>query len=78
MERFSEGIVLALPPSCGHVFEDWRVETCVTRGDECDLREYIIGLIGRADRKSQVRQCWGFSTADFCTSFAYESAEEKP
>ena len=57
MERFSEGIVLALPPSCGHVFEDWRVETCATRGDECDLREYIIGLIGRADRKSQVTQC---------------------
>ena len=39
VERFSEGIVLALPPSCGHVIEDWRVETCAARGDECELRE---------------------------------------
>ena len=32
----------------------------------------------RADRKSQVRQCLGLCTADFWSSFAYESAEEKP
>ena len=32
----------------------------------------------RADRKSQVRQCLGFYTADFWSSLAYESAEQKP
>ena len=42
MERFSEGIVLALPPSCGHVIEDWRLETCAARGDECGLRDTMI------------------------------------
>ena len=33
--------------------------------------------INRADRKSQVRQCLCFCTADFCISFAYKSAEQK-
>ena len=32
----------------------------------------------RADRKSKVRQCLGFSTANFWSSLAYESAEQKP
>ena len=34
-------------------------------------------IISRADRKSQVRQCLGFCTADFCSLLAYESAEQK-
>ena len=34
--------------------------------------------INRADRKSQVSQCLGFCTADFWSSLAYESAEQKP
>ena len=32
----------------------------------------------RADKKSQVRQYLGFGTADFWSSLAYESAEQKP
>ena len=32
----------------------------------------------RADRKSQVRQCSGFCTADFLSSLAYQSAEQNP
>ena len=35
-------------------------------------------VTGRADRKPQVRQCLGFSTADFLSSLPYESAEQKP
>ena len=35
-------------------------------------------LVSRADRKSQVRQCLGFCTADFLSSLANESAEQKP
>ena len=35
-------------------------------------------VITRADGKSQVKQCFGFCTTDFRTSFAYESAEQKP
>ena len=35
-------------------------------------------IIIRCSEKSQNRQCLGFCTADFCTSFAYESAEQKP
>ena len=31
----------------------------------------------RADRKSQVRQCLGFCTADFLFSLSYKSAEQK-
>ena len=31
----------------------------------------------RADKKSQVRQCLGFCTADIWSSFAYKSAEQK-
>ena len=31
-----------------------------------------------AHRKSQVRQCLGFSTADFLSSLAFKSADEKP
>ena len=34
--------------------------------------------ITRADRKSQVKQCLGFLTADFLSLFAYESAEQNP
>ena len=34
-------------------------------------------LITRADRKSKVGQCLGFCTADFWSSLAYESAEQK-
>ena len=30
------------------------------------------------DKKSQVRQCLGFSTADVLSLLAYESAEQKP
>ena len=36
------------------------------------------GKITAADRKSQVRHCLGFCTADFLSSLAYESAEQKP
>ena len=32
----------------------------------------------RSDRKSQVRKCLGFCTADFGSSLAYESAKQKP
>ena len=32
----------------------------------------------RADRKSQVRQCFGFCTADLLSSLAYESDVQKP
>ena len=32
----------------------------------------------RADGKSQVRQCLSLSTADFWSSLAYDTAEEKP
>ena len=35
------------------------------------------GVSARADKKSQVRQCLSFCTADFLSSFAYESAEQK-
>ena len=34
--------------------------------------------MSRADRKSQVRQSLGFCAADFWSSLAYESAEQKP
>ena len=40
-----------------------------------DKRDQVMN---RADGKSQVRQCLGFRTADFGSSLAYESAEEKP
>ena len=32
-------------------------------------------VVTRADKKSQVRHCFGFCTADFWSSVAYESAE---
>ena len=35
-------------------------------------------VISRTDRKSQVRQCLDFCTADFWSSLTYESAEQKP
>ena len=35
-------------------------------------------IISRGDRKSQVRQCLDFCTADSWSSLAYESAEQKP
>ena len=39
---------------------------------------YKIRVKCRADRKSQVRQCLSFCTADFWPALAYESAEQKP
>ena len=33
-------------------------------------------VINRADRKSQVRQCFCFCTGDFWSLLAYESAEQ--
>ena len=41
-------------------------------------RVSVGGVMSRADRKSQVRQCLDFCTPDFWSLFAYESAEEKP
>ena len=38
----------------------------------------LFSVANRTDRKSQVKQCLGFSTADFLSSLAYESAEQKP
>ena len=38
-------------------------------------RAVVSLLMSRADRKSQ---CLGLSTADFLSSLAYESAEQKP
>ena len=37
-----------------------------------------IQFITRSDRKSQVRQCLGFCTADIWTLLAFESAKQKP
>ena len=46
------------------------------------FREDSIGCFlcstNRADKKSQVRKCLGFLTADFLSSLAYESDEHKP
>ena len=48
------------------------------------LAVYVIAVhlgeaINRAEeRKSQVRQCLGFSTADFLSLLAYESGDTKP
>ena len=39
------------------------------------VRVVVVIAIVRADGKSQVRQCLGFSTAYFGSSLAYESAE---
>ena len=38
LERFSDGIVLTFPPSCSHMTDGWRMQTCKTNGDDCDIR----------------------------------------
>ena len=38
----------------------------------------FVGHMTRGDRKSQVRPCFCFCTADFLSLLAYESAEQKP
>ena len=42
------------------------------------LRRTFFSEIIRADGKSQVRQCLGFCSADFWSSLAYKSAQQKP
>ena len=41
-------------------------------------QQTAVNVMDRAVRKSQVRQCLGFCTADFGSSLVYESAEQKP
>ena len=48
-------------------------------GQVYNVATFVIqGIMTRADRKSQVRQCLDFCTADFQSSLACESAEQKP
>ena len=43
-----------------------------------DGLEFVVRSVTRGDRKSQIKQCLGFCTADFWSSLTYESAEQKP
>ena len=66
--------------------ERWKVET--EENEEAttseaadlkrDLKRVLSVVINRAHRKSQVMQCLGFCTANFWSSLAYASAEQKP
>ena len=38
----------------------------------------IAAVMARGISNPEVRQCFGFGTADFSSSLAYESAEQKP
>ena len=61
---------LLQPVKVAHLRRGQRLRQCVELHD-AEPRT-------RAERKSQVRQCLVFCTADFWFSLAYESAEQKP
>ena len=54
------------------------VSLLIAGWDDTGTAIQLLSVANRTDRKSQVKQCLGFSTADFLSSLTYESAEQKP